>query len=66
MANSLKLAVFDCDGILVDSQHEIVAAMHAPYRGHRAPVPPRERLLSLLPTLDRLRRPQGAPAHPPV
>ncbi len=26
---SVRLAVFDCDGTLVDSQHSIVAAMHA-------------------------------------
>ncbi len=25
----VRLAVFDCDGTLVDSQHSIVAAMHA-------------------------------------
>ena len=27
----LKLAVFDCDGTLVDSQHSIVSAMHAAF-----------------------------------
>ena len=29
MENPLRLAVFDCDGTLVDSQHSIVAAMEA-------------------------------------
>src|ERR1700719_3071744 len=48
MANSLKLVIFDCDGTLVDSQHVIVAAMHEAYRGHRVPVPARERLLSIV------------------
>lgn len=31
---SLRLAVFDCDGTLVDSQHNIVAAMDAAWRAH--------------------------------
>ena len=29
MTDCLKLAVFDCDGTLVDSQHVIAAAMRA-------------------------------------
>lgn len=29
-----RLAVFDCDGTLVDSQHNIVAAMDAAWRSH--------------------------------
>lgn len=30
----MRLAVFDCDGTLVDSQHNIVAAMTAAFRAH--------------------------------
>jgi phosphoglycolate phosphatase len=30
----LRLAVFDCDGTLVDSQHSIVSAMTAAWRAH--------------------------------
>jgi len=33
-ADALKLAVFDCDGTLVDSQHSIVASMHAACDSH--------------------------------
>ncbi len=44
----LKLIIFDCDGTLVDSQHLIVSAMHAAYGAHDLPVPPRERLLSIV------------------
>ncbi len=32
--DALKLAVFDCDGTLVDSQHGIIAAMHAACEAH--------------------------------
>lgn len=35
----LRLAVFDCDGTLVDSQASIVSAMHAAFGGHGLPVP---------------------------
>jgi len=35
----LRLAVFDCDGTLVDSQHSIVAAMHAACDVHDYPKP---------------------------
>jgi phosphoglycolate phosphatase len=48
MAKSLKLVVFDCDGTLVDSQHMILAAMHAVYAAHAIPVPDRETLLSVI------------------
>ena len=30
----IRLAVFDCDGTLVDSQHNIIAAMTAAFRAH--------------------------------
>lgn len=37
----LRLAVFDCDGTLVDSQHNIVAAMEAAWRARGLrPLPP--------------------------
>lgn len=39
MSNSLRLAVFDVDGTLVDSQHNIVAAMTEAWRGHGLPDP---------------------------
>lgn len=35
----LRLAVFDCDGTLVDSQHMIVAAMVEAFAGQRMPAP---------------------------
>jgi phosphoglycolate phosphatase len=54
MSKSLKLAIFDCDGTLVDSQHMIMAALHQAYADHRLPVPQRERLLSIIGlSLDR-------------
>ena len=37
---SLKLALFDCDGTLVDSQHAIIAAMEAGFQAHGLPPPP--------------------------
>ncbi|WP_029009733.1 HAD-IA family hydrolase [Azospirillum halopraeferens] len=39
MASSLHLALFDCDGTLVDSQHLIVAAMAAAWRLHGLDAP---------------------------
>jgi phosphoglycolate phosphatase len=39
MNNTVRLAVFDCDGTLVDSQHAIVAAMHASCDAHGFPRP---------------------------
>ena len=44
----LKLVVFDCDGTLVDSQGMICAAMQRTYDAHGLPVPPRERVLSIV------------------
>ncbi|MBM3566070.1 MAG: HAD-IA family hydrolase [Alphaproteobacteria bacterium] len=35
----VRLAVFDCDGTLVDSQHSIVAAMHAAFVMNGLPAP---------------------------
>ena len=37
--DGLRLAVFDCDGTLVDSQRHIVGAMHASWEAHGLPVP---------------------------
>ena len=38
---STRLAVFDCDGTLVDGQHDICAAMEAAFAAQRLPAPPR-------------------------
>lgn len=35
----LRLAIFDCDGTLVDSQHVIVACMHAAFASEGLPPP---------------------------
>jgi len=35
-----RLVVFDCDGTLVDSQHNIVASMAASWRANELPPPP--------------------------
>src|SRR3954453_8041945 len=39
MTKSLKLALFDCDGTLVDSQYAIVAAMNAAFLALGLPPP---------------------------
>lgn len=44
----LRLAIFDVDGTLVDSQAEIVAAMTAAFTGEGLPVPARGVLLSIV------------------
>jgi phosphoglycolate phosphatase len=44
----LKLVIFDCDGTLVDSQHMILAAMAEAYAANGMPLPPRDRLLSIV------------------
>jgi len=40
--NPLRLAVFDCDGTLVDSQHSIVTSMHAAFEHHGFDIPDAE------------------------
>jgi len=40
--NAIKLAVFDCDGTIVDSQHSIIHSMHAAFTRFDLPVPERE------------------------
>jgi len=39
---SVRLAVFDCDGTLVDSQHSIVASMYAAFEHHGFEIPEAE------------------------
>ena len=39
-SSPLRLAVFDCDGTLVDSQHGIIAAMERAWRGLALEPPP--------------------------
>lgn len=43
-----RLAIFDCDGTLVDSQHNICAAMNACFDGAGLPPPPRHATLSVV------------------
>lgn len=47
MAN-LKLAIFDCDGTLIDSQHSIVAAMDEAFRRHELPAVPASKTRSII------------------
>ena len=42
-----RLAIFDCDGTLVDSQANICAAMADCFADARLPAPPRGSLLSI-------------------
>lgn len=44
----VKLALFDCDGTLVDSQNVIVAAMTRAFARARLPLPPREAILGIV------------------
>jgi phosphoglycolate phosphatase len=43
-----RLAIFDCDGTLVDSQHNICAAMDACFDGAGLPPPPRHAVLGIV------------------
>jgi phosphoglycolate phosphatase len=43
-----KLAIFDCDGTLVDSQHNIVAAMRGAFTGAGLAAPTRQDTLSIV------------------
>ncbi|MFT3967512.1 MAG: HAD-IA family hydrolase [Sphingobium sp.] len=45
---TLKLAIFDCDGTLVDSQHNIVAAMDGAFTAAGLVPPTRARTLSIV------------------
>ena len=44
----MRLALFDCDGTLVDSQHVIVAAMQAAFAAENLAWPGRERILAVI------------------
>ncbi|GLV25570.1 HAD-IA family hydrolase [Sphingobium sp. Cam5-1] len=45
---SNRLAVFDCDGTLVDSQHSICAAMTLAFEGEKLTAPDRTSILSVV------------------
>lgn len=45
---TIRLAIFDCDGTLVDSQHGIVAAMASAFSAVSLPVPDRSTCLSVV------------------
>ena len=53
-ATGIKLAVFDCDGTLVDSQHSIIASMNAAFDAHDVPRVSRDAIRRVvgLPLLD--------------
>ncbi len=55
---ALRLAVFDCDGTLVDSQHSIVAAMQAAFSAddHAEPAASAVRRIVGLPLIDAIAR----------
>jgi len=65
-AERIRLAVFDCDGTLVDSQHAIVEAMSYAFANEGLPAPPAEAVRRVigLPLLECATRliPSGAPA----
>ncbi len=44
----LRLVIFDVDGTLVDSQGDIVGAMHAAFGALDLPVPPRNEILGIV------------------
>ncbi len=44
----MKLIIFDCDGTLIDSQHNIRAAMAYAFEAHGLAVPPREAVLGVV------------------
>lgn len=46
--SGLKLAIFDMDGTLIDSQHVIVAAMHRTYAAFGAPAPDDEAIRRII------------------
>ncbi|MFQ5765225.1 MAG: HAD-IA family hydrolase, partial [Rhodospirillales bacterium] len=62
----MRLAVFDCDGTLVDSQHSIVASMFAAFDAHAQPRPDAEAVRHVvgLPLREAIARliPDGATA----
>lgn len=44
----MKLVIFDCDGTLIDSQHNITAAMTHAFTGHGLAPPPAHKVLSVV------------------
>jgi phosphoglycolate phosphatase len=59
MSGRINLAVFDCDGTIVDSQHSIVTAMHTAFNALSLDPPPAESIkrtvgLTLLEVVARL------------
>ena len=61
-----RLAIFDCDGTLVDSQHNICAALEACFAAAGLPPPPQEKTrrvvgLSLIEAMQAM-----APDAPPA
>jgi phosphoglycolate phosphatase len=46
--NSIRLVVFDCDGTLVDSQHNIIRSMTAAFRDSGLPDPTAEEVRSIV------------------
>ncbi len=48
MTTPNRLALFDCDGTLVDSQHAIVEAMRRCFEGEKRAAPDRHRILSVI------------------
>jgi phosphoglycolate phosphatase len=44
----MKLVIFDCDGTLIDSQHNITAAMALAFESHRLPGPPAHKVLGVV------------------
>ena len=44
----MKLVIFDCDGTLIDSQHNIRAAMSYAFTAHGLTEPPREAVLGVV------------------
>jgi phosphoglycolate phosphatase len=63
---AIRLAVFDCDGTLVDGQHDICAAMDAAFAAQGLPLPPGQvvrRVVGLsLPQAMRQLLPEAEPA----
>ncbi len=68
MSDGIQLAVFDCDGTIVDSQHSIVAAMHAAFEEYSLDLPSTEEVrriigLPLLEAISLLFPKGGADTH---
>ena len=62
----VRLAVFDCDGTLVDGQHSIIAAMQEAFRAEQLAEPPAEAVRRIvgLPLMDAVTK--LAPANDPA